>query len=239
MGYNCNRIENCYNEGKIQSFGEERSTSNYEVGCSGGICGSYCTKIYNCINNGEIISNISAGGIIGYKYTDLEVVNCYNKNDVQGKSFSGGIIGETMAGNVKIYNSYNQGKISGNDYIGGIAGYKYYTTIMNIYNCYNTGDIEGTNKNRMGEILGTYNGGTGVYENFKLELKKCYYNHEDKNPIGNTSTGEATFKEDSEMKNSIFVDELNSNKSEIEQQGIDVTNWKVWIQGENGYPTFE
>lgn len=238
VGFGVYKLEDCYNEGKIQALGTERTNGQNTVGCAGGIVGSGATMIYNCINNGEVISNISAGGIIGYKYAQtLEIVNNYNKSTVNGKSYSGGIIGETMAGNVKIYNSYNQGKVSGTNILGGIAGYKYWTTIMSIYNCYNTGNIEGTNKTKIGEIVGVCDGGEGAYENKILELKKCYYCHNDKNPIGNKTLEGAIFKEENQIKKIDFKDELNSNKEELKQDGVDITYWKDWIQEQNSYPT--
>ena len=144
VGRNCTKIENCYNEGNIQSLGEERPSGTYIIGCAGGIIGSgtTITQIYNCTNKGNVNSEISAGGIFGYKYaTKIEIINSYNLNKIYGKKFSGGIIGETVAGNIQIYNSYNQGDVSGKEKVGGIAGYKYYTTTMNIYNCYNIGNI--------------------------------------------------------------------------------------------------
>ena len=143
VGRNCTKIENCYNEGNIQSLGEERPSGTYIIGCAGGIIGSgtIITQIYNCTNKGTVNSEISAGGIFGYKYAaKIEIINSYNLNKIYGKKFSGGIIGETVAGNIQIYNSYNQGDVSGKEKVGGIAGYKYYTT-MNIYNCYNIGNI--------------------------------------------------------------------------------------------------
>ena len=57
--------------------------------------------------------------------------------------------------------------------------------------------------------------------------------------MGNRTTNEAELKEEAYIKTTNFITDLNSNIIEIRKQEIDITNWKKWKLGENGYPTFE
>ena len=57
--------------------------------------------------------------------------------------------------------------------------------------------------------------------------------------MGNRTTNEAELKEEAYIKTTNFITDLNSNIIEIGKQEIDITNWKKWKLGENGYPTFE
>ena len=228
------KIKDSYNYGNITSQAEKRETMDYVSGGAGGIVGAWCVYIENCGNEGKIFSTMSAGGIMGYKYYTFNILNCYNKGIIEGKKYCGGIIGETTAGIVTIYNCYNLGKVYSDLDGGGIVGYVYYTTTANIYNCYNNGNIEGNGS--IGGVIGKSAAGTGSYTQFKPIIKNTYSIPDTLKGIGNFTTSDVIT---TEKDNTNIVDNLNRYINENEDETIDMTNWRKWKLGEDGYPTFE
>ena len=235
VGTGAMKIGNCYNYGEIYSYGTDRAYNDYETGSAGGIVGAGCEDIQNCGNEGKVSSSISAGGIIGYKYYNFNLVNCYNTGEVKGTTYSGGIIGETKAGTGYIYNCYNTGSIQSdsNSGGGGIAGFIYYNTTVSLYNCCNIGTILGTQN--IGGIIGRSGAGSGSYVEYMPTIKNTYSMPSTLNGIGNFSTSEVIISETS-IEN--IVNYLNSYIN-IADESIDKSDWNRWKIAENGALSFE
>ena len=221
------KITNCYNYGEIYSYGTDRAYNDYETGSAGGIVGTNCSDVQDCGNEGYVSSTISAGGIIGYKYMDFNIVNCYNTGKITGTTYSGGIIGETKAGTGNIYNCYNTGSIYSDTNSGGIAGFIYYNTTAYIYNCCNIGTITG--KQNIGGIIGRSGAGTGSYTQYMPIIKNVYSMPSTLKGIGNFSTSEVIITE-TNIGN--IIDSLNMYINNTEDN-IDKSNWKQWNKDDN------
>ena len=226
---NGNKMEiiNCFNYGEIYSYGTERPSTNYEIGCAGGIVGTNCADIQDCGNEGKVSSTISAEGIIGYRYMEFNIVNCYNTGEINGTTYSGGIIGETQAGTGNIYNCYNLGSIYSDTNSGGIAGLIYYTTTAHIYNCCNIGTITG--EQNIGGIIGRSGAGSASYTQFMPIIKSTYSMPSTLKGIGNFSTSEVITDETS-IEN--IINSLNEYINNTED-GINKNSWKKWGIDEN------
>ena len=227
------KVSNCYNYGEICSYGTDRPSTNYEIGCAGGIVGTHCADIQDCGNEGNVSSTVSAGGIIGYRYMEFNIANCYNNGEISGTTYSGGIIGETMAGTGNIYNCYNTGNIYSDTNSGGIAGFIYYNTTAHIYNCCNIGTITG--KQNIGGIIGRSGAGLASYTQYMPVIKNTYSMPSTLKGIGNFSTSEV-ITDETNIEN--IINSLNEYINNSEEE-IDKSNWKKWTLGENGYPIFE
>ena len=229
IDYNYN-IENCVNNVNIEA-----------KNATGGIVGSKNSSvgdliISNCTNNGIIKGGNYTGGIIGNAYLNVIVLNsCNNKNvsggATEGYSGVGGIVGFAYNG-LSIFNSYNIGSIETIRNGGGIIG-SFNWGNCNIENCFNTGNITG---NAIGGIGGTINSSHEL-----LITQNCYYlNKNILNGFGNSNmetSEDINGVSDTEMKSSETLEKLNeyvaTNK---EKEGIQL---KKWVQGSDGYPTFE
>ena len=233
VGVGSIKIRNCYNYGEVYSYGTDREYNDYETGAAGGIVGAGCEDIQNCGNEGKVSSFISAGGIIGYKYYDFNLVNCYNTGEVKGTTYSGGIIGETKAGTGYIYNCYNTGSIQSDSNSGGIAGWIYYNTTVSLYNCCNIGTILGTQN--IGGIIGRSGAGSGSYVEYMLTIKNTYSMPSTLKGIGNFSTSEVVISETS-IEN--IVNYLNSY-IDIADESIDKSDWNRWKTEGNRMLAFE
>lgn len=216
------KVTNCYNYGEVYSHGTDRVSTDYETGCAGGIVGTHCSDVQLCGNEGTVSSNISAGGIIGYKYSDFNIVNCYNIGEINGTTYSGGIIGETKAGSGNIYNCYNTGSIYSDTNSGGVSGLIYYNTTAHIYNCFNIGSVTG-NQN-VGGIIGRSNAGTGSYTQYMPIIKNTYSMPSTLKGIGNFSTSEVIT---SETNIESIINSLNTYINNTED-GVDKSSWKNW-----------
>ena len=221
------KIENCISDVKIEG-------SDY-VGGIIGINNASSTGnliIANCINKGTINGKSYVGGILGHNYNNTKIINCYNSGSISGANV-GGIIGDDYRQS-NIINSCNLGNIQSNSKAGGITGNLGWFE-RSIENCYNIGDISGTVK---GGIAGELN-----ISNELLITQNCYYLN--KNILkgtgswngGGESQEDINGVSDTEMKSSEILEKLNeyvtTNK---EKEGIQL---KKWVQGSDGYPTFE
>ena len=223
------KIENCTSDVKIVA------NSNY----AGGIIGINNASstgnliITNCINKGTINGKSYVGGILGHNYNNTKIINCYNSGSVAGESDVGGIVGHDGRQS-NIINSYNLGNIKSTSNAGGITGGLGWFE-RSIENCYNIGDISGNVK---GGIIGGLN-----ISNELLNTQNCYYlNKNISKGTGSWNGGGETQEDingvsDTEMKSSEILEKLNeyvtTNK---EKEGIQL---KKWVQGSDGYPTFE
>lgn len=117
-------VEKCYNLGTI--------TSTEWYGDAGGIVGyihnTSDARVSQCYNTGEVTAlNKSAGGIVGFIYTEASVVeNCYNTGSITSNSTVGGIVGEYWGSvNITVQSCYSTGAVGGNANAkskGGIIG---------------------------------------------------------------------------------------------------------------------
>lgn len=202
--------------------------------------------IYNCSNKGKIHStgNYSTGGIIGkHRGGIINIINCFNENTIGegSEGYAGGIIGEYIGVDyntdrtLNIYNSYNTGNIVSQNYCGGIIGIQGLiskTITLNIENCYSIGKVQGKYSGGIVGALAASNSRTTVM----TSIKSAYYLSSSASKAINT--GSCTEEEIildydmSYMKSESFCNILNNN---IEGNN----NWKTWVLGKDGYPTFE
>ncbi len=162
------------------------------------------------------------------------VINCANFGSVISNTRqTGGILGfyNSTTGEVNIYNSYNTGKISGQTNAGGIIGYIYASA--KIKNVYNIGLIESTTKTP-GAIIGG-----ALWNNPDNIIQYCYYLNNVEKGIGQTIPDTTTKYQNNVMKSPDFLNELNENIKKIKTDGTDISQWRNWVSGEEGYPIFE
>ena len=224
-----NIIDNCYNYATVKSYS---NNSNYGAG---GFIGNGSATITNSSNYGEIIAeaNANAGGLSGTG-NSFSVINCANFGNVTSNtSVAGGILGffNATVANLNIYNSYNTGKISGQTYAGGIIGYIYNSA--KIKNVYNIGQIESTTQNPGGII------GGALWNNPANIIQYCYYLDNVEKGIGQTIPDTTTKYQNDIMKSLDFLNELNENIKKIETDGTDISQWRNWVSGEEGYPILQ
>ena len=227
------KIENCINQATINGKGG-----------AGGIIGSKSSSlknlnINNCKNNGKVTSpGEHSGGIIGYAQNNVSILNCSNLQTIEqtgsgtGYNGAGGITAFSGA-NVNILNSYNQGKIISNYNTGGIIGFARWAQRY-IINCYNTGEVTGVS---VGGLVGKIESSNEI-----LNTKNCYYlNTNISKAIGNWNTTQEsqediTGKSESELKSEEILNAFNGIE---ESTDYDITTFKRWKAGENGYPEFQ
>ena len=242
-GMSVSEISNCENHGKITITG-----TSYSYGGAGGIIGSGCENIKNCVNTGEITGSVSAGIIGAESGTESEkiidscinmgksssgicdkqtnksvkILNCYNLGECQNFGIFGKMSGSDNNGDfiLSIYNSYNLGKTSKAgiiDTIGNVAK----SMEVNIENVYNSGECTSA-------IIDTISN----KQKATINIKNVYYNSDFLQKIGATEEGIQELKTNDIKNNDTFITTLNNNRKENQ-------DWKKWIIGEDGYPTFE
>ena len=242
-GFSVSEISNCENHGEITITG-----TSYSYGGAGGIIGSRCENIKKCVNTGEIKGSVTAGIIGAESGTESEnlidscinigksssgicdkqigksvtILNCYNLGECQNS----GIFGKMFGGDnnkdftLSIYNSYNLGKTSKAgiiDTIGNVAK----SMEVNIENVYNSGECTSA-------IIDTISN----KQKATINIKNVYYNSDFSQKIGATEEGIQELKTNDIKNNDTFITTLNNNLKENQ-------DWKKWIIGEDGYPTFE
>ena len=193
-------------------------------------------------NKGKITGKASgelwSGGIIGCGYNNTDIINCNNTGILEGTATDkngslGGIVGYSPSPS-KILNCYNQGNISitkGN--VGGIIGNGGWHQAY-LVNCYNTGKLTGGTQ---GGLAGSFN-----ISNDLLVTKNCYFiNTEVSKAIGRESGINGANEEgivgctEEELKSSDVLSKFN----EIEEsEDYDVSQFKKWEKGKDGYPAF-
>ncbi len=222
------KIENCISNVKIEG-------SDYVGGIIGinNASSKGSLIIANCINKGTINGKRYVGGILGYNYNNTKIINCYNSGNVAGESDVGGIVGHDERQS-NIINSYNLGNIKSNSNAGGITGWLGWYE-RNIENCYNIGEISGNIK---GGIIGGLN-----ISNELLTTQNCYYLNKNISKGTGSWNGGGESQEDingisdTEIKSSEILEKLNEYVETVkEKEGIQL---KKWVQGSDGYPTFE
>lgn len=100
-------IERSYNTGIITCTSDDSDTTDTAGGLVGAVTLTQVmevsTSIANSYNQGKIVSDQTAGGIIGYCLSvlvPLEIQNCYNSGNIVGNYYVGGIAGMTFLTNV-------------------------------------------------------------------------------------------------------------------------------------------
>ena len=201
-------IDNCYNNATVKSYSSD--------GGAGGFIGSTTATITNSSNYGEIIAEKYAGGLFGTG-NGSTVINCANLGNITSNTnIAGGLLGMFNAtiDKVNIYNSYNVGKISAQTSGGGIIGYIYASA--NIKNVYNIGQVESTT-NPPGGIVGG-----ALWNNPDNVIQYCYYLDNVEKGIGKNITDTTTKYQNDMMKSLDFLNELNGNIQNIQNDGTDI-----------------
>ena len=187
---------------------------------------------------GKASGELWSGVIIVCVYNNTDIINCNNTGILEGTTTDkngslGGIVGYSPSPS-KILNCYNQGNISitkGN--VGGIIGNGGWHQAY-LVNCYNTGKLTGGTR---GGLAGSFN-----ISNDLLVTKNCYFiNTEVSKAIGsergiNGANEEGiTGCEEEKLKSSDVLSKFN----EIEEsEDYDVSQFKKWEKGKDGYPAF-
>ena len=176
------KIEDCYNKASITVDGAGGTVAGIVVAMSG--------EVKNCYNTGDLTMNIdigdgnnsynaNVGGIVGgggLASGNIDLIsNCYNSGKLSAETFGycmgfniniGGI-SASWAGEIK--NSYNIGDIYGQSNanettpsslsLGGVNGFIGSDLSLAIYNSFN-----------IGQITGSYSGGTNLPENWMSNM---------------------------------------------------------------------
>ena len=200
---------------------------------AGGVVGIFSGKIDSCVNKANCTSSFSTGGMCGGG--NATIINSYNTGNIESSLDAAGILaGNYRSGGAKIYNCYNSGKITGTQNTiystpGGIFGYMANAiSSLNIGNCYNVGEIHST--------LGWKGWSGGIIAIIRVitpTVTNCFYidSGPDQSSIATPYSAE-------QMQSTNFIDELNTYITN-NPDGIDTTGWAKWVQGSNGYPTFD
>lgn len=194
--------------------------------------------IQNChVKNTKIIHTTSSssstitylGGIAGDAEGESRIINCTFEGEVSGTwYYIGGVVGTAnynSGGNkVTIVNCANYGLIKGGRTgTGGIVGYTGYGGV-DVKNCFNTGEvIAASNSQNVGALAGKTNS-SSVFEYCYALDQSC------DTLIGGTgASNNSAFLSEDKMKDSTFVEELNSNVGED-------ARYFPWIFTEGEYP---
>ena len=188
--------------------------SGSNINSTGGIIGMYedvIGGIYNSYNLGEIcVTGSSTGGIIGSTNSDIEIINVYNKGDITENG------------------RYGRGGILGSNYTIVGSGNVY------INNTYNAGNVIENNVNwtyGAGAICG-YPSDTST-----LTIENSYYKK------GTCSV--AVGRKEDNLYGVTTLDEINYEdliknfNKYIDENTIKTSEWKYWVIGDDGYPTFD
>lgn len=201
-GENAGSIDNCVNEGNI-------NTDTYQAGGIAGVSGAekINTKITNCINKGRITGkSMNIGGIVGWSL-NLELSKCCNSGVIMGALENvGGICGII---NLSTFEQcYNEGNVTGKTMVGGIVGRLNCTSSNDsctVTKCYNKGKIMGTLGNS--EIIGYMDEG-------KHTLNNLYY-----------------LKKDTNIKKAIGNQDDNTELKIMEvNEDLNYERFKIWIE---------
>lgn len=223
--------------------------------------------ILNCINFGTthygiIYSTWKAEGTVvkgcgnyglsyytGIGYKIHTVINCYNYGTVRQpinprysfaditKGFFSGIVDYA----IYCINSVNFGDISGKNIIAGIgACLEANSLASNLVNYGNVSSTDDSGKADLGAIMG------GVGDaSVAPELRNIYSLHTAGGKLYNLYysnyklkvSGDALMMDDNEMRKQDFLDKLNNNARELNNEGIfDCCGWKF---GKDGYPILD
>lgn len=174
---------------------------------------------------GSSASDACLGGIAGYVEYTSKIMNCTFEGEVNGKNSVGGVIGFSNSINseiVTIVNCANYGLIeNGKSATGGIAGW---TWKADVKNCFNTGEvIAASNSENVGALAGRTSSSSMFEYCYALD-QSC-----DTLITGTGASSNSAFLSEDKMKDSTFVEELNSNV------GGDA-RYFPWIFTEGEYP---
>ena len=211
-------------------------SKNYIAGIVGQAHNS-TLKVMNSLNSGNIkllatdYTYVSAGGILGgidstnIEEQYVEIFNCYNSGNIYNASSNvycaaGGILGNTtnFGENIIIANCYNIGKTTAKyqfitNFSGGILGGFWYNQYeANIKHCYYDGIASDRS---VGGIISEY-----AQKLSQLQIK-----------------GQETIED--EDGNSKTLLELLNGYIENNPDSLDTTQWKKWVQNEEGYPVLD
>jgi len=130
VGINLSRINNCQSDCYV------RCAQYY----GGGLVGqNYEGTVEDCSSGGRIVSDFSAGGLVGHSYLNSSVSGSCSNCIVDANNAVGGLVGYSYYGS-SISDSYSISTVDGIDAVGGLAGVACST---NIDNCYSAGLVSG------------------------------------------------------------------------------------------------
>lgn len=162
------RVENCVNEGRVESGGS--------VGSAAGIAANLHGDVNGCVNRGSIVSAGEAGGIACSLAGHVD--SCRNEGDVQAEKYAGGICtsfsdaslnSSSNDTSVILRDCVNQGAVSSATRIAaGICGRISTGTIQG---CSNSGDIRSTNE--AGGIFGYFQASAFGTPAAELHISDC------------------------------------------------------------------
>jgi hypothetical protein len=145
----CNgAISNCYSKSSVTSYSYDSS--------AGGLVGElYDGTITNCWSEASVASyssgngsSVSAGGLVGYQWSNGNIANCYCKGSVvSSDNFpdAGGLVGYADGGTItncyssaSVASSFSGSYSDSESFTAGLVGYK---SGGNLSNCYSTGTV--------------------------------------------------------------------------------------------------
>ena len=171
------------------------------------------------IDSGNINSNSSVGGIVGYAYSNAQIINCYNKaNIIANDRYGGGIVGYAKQG-VRIENCYNAGLITAKFSAAGIVGSM--TTNSEVINCYNIGNINSTNTGGSS----TYAAGISSEAKNNSTIKNCFSTGTITTYNSYAVAGIVAFVNNmGDLKNNYFLENTVNDGNGLYIEGIETKN---------------
>lgn len=162
-------VEKCKVEGVISIKETE--------GKAGGIIGNYeyGGTVTDCYNLASVTSSYTAGGIVGFKFSEsiFTISKCWNSSNITAP-FSGGIVGMIACSTIEeCYTSGNITSIKDADgnYAGGIIAY---ATAGTIKNCSSMANVVAEKEGNVQSFAGGIIGAGNEYKNQGTSIQNCY-----------------------------------------------------------------
>lgn len=146
-------------------------------GKAGGIIGNYeyGGTVTDCYNSASVTSSYTAGGIVGFKFSEsiFTISKCWNSSNITAP-FSGGIVGMIACSTIEeCYTSGNITSIKDADgnYAGGIIAY---ATAGTIKNCSSMANVVAEKEGNVQSFAGGIIGAGNEYKNQGTSIQNCY-----------------------------------------------------------------
>ncbi|GEM_PF-5025118 len=128
---------------------------------AGGIIGeAYAIRIDHCINRADVVGADRAGGIAAYLTSVKgDFYECHNFGTIISEGTAGGVVGriDLSTSSHKIYNCANYGSVSGKALVGGLLGFLYNPSGTEIKNCLSVGNVTAKGTSGVGKFIGSVN----------------------------------------------------------------------------------
>lgn len=210
----------------------------------GALCGQIQNgSINNCSVTGEIFSNGTVGGLIGFFQAGNSLKNCSAKVTINASEVAGGLVGHITSSLVggKIENCFAQSTITGTGYIGGLVGNLAYSS-PSIENCYASSMInimEATSDSRYGSFVGSSTNAGSIGNCYAKQDEFAMFGHTTNTIIYDTATfvGNSGLLNNSiTIGNSQYAVLLSVLNAWVQNQND--TNLLTWVVGDDGLPQF-